>query len=176
MVVTPALPLTLTGRDPVKRRYRRLWRRSVRWLRRPRPVAAGRRLAALGVAGLMAAWALILAFVGGLKLARPGDGKGPMLLTGSGLMAAVSLAVWVVVIGRTDGSAVVLKVLQVASAVVAFGTLAWGILHHEPARDPVIVLVAASAFALSWMARAIEKKRSRRGSHRAMTGVMKSRD
>ncbi len=162
VVDTPAVPLTVSSREPISRRLRRL-RRVIRLhLRRPRPASAGRRLAAMGVAGLMTAWALILAFIGGLKLARTGDGRGFMLLTGSGVMALLSLSVWIAVIGRAGGSSVILKVLQVASAIVAFGTLAWGILHHEPAKDPIIVLVAAIALGVSWIARRMELKRSAR--------------
>jgi hypothetical protein len=159
LVETTAVPLSVTGREPIVRRGRRWIRRARRLIGRPRSPATSRRLAAMGVAGLMTAWALILAFVGGFKLIASGDGKAPMLLAGSGVMAVVSLVVWVTVIGRTAGSAVVLKVVQVAAAIVAFGTLAWGILHHEPKKAPVIVVISAAALAVSWLARRVELKR-----------------
>lgn len=121
---------------------------------------------------MMTAWALILAFVGGLRLIASGDGKATLLLAGSGAMAVVSLAVWIAVIGRTAGAGVILKVVQVAMAIAAFGTLAWGILHHEPKKDPWIVAVAAGALGVSWMARRMElKRRAARKSRAEMTEI-----
>lgn len=155
-----ALALSATAREPLGRRLRRLRRSLRRWRRPPRSPAAGRRLAAMGIAGLMAAWALILAFAAGLKLIGAGDGKGPMFLIGSGAMALVSLLVWVGVLGRSDGATVVLRVVQVASAIAALGTIAWGVSRNDGAKAPWFVAIAAGALALSWTARTIQARRS----------------
>src|SRR5258708_5776962 len=69
----------IVSSDPIalKVRTRRPWRARWRRLRRnfrqaSRAIVRGdRRLAALGIAGLFAAWALILTFIGGLKLPGP---------------------------------------------------------------------------------------------------------
>ncbi len=150
-------PASLTVHERVS--IRRKARRFIRTIRRPRPIATSRRLAAMGVSGLMAAWALVLAFVGGLKLTSPGDGMGPTLLIGSGLMAIVSLTFWIALIGRIDRRRTLLKIVQVAASIAAFGTLAWGIVHHDPRKDPLIVGVAAGALALSWAARKYERRK-----------------
>src|SRR5207248_1425563 len=93
-----------------------------------------RRLLGLGVAGLMALWALILVLLGLLKLpgARPGRprplgmGSGWVLTAGGGAMALASLAVWAAVLHRALRRRFVLKVVQVAAATVAITTLVWG--------------------------------------------------
>lgn len=146
--------------DPPRRPRRTLPR--LRW---PRPATAaagddGRRLALFGVLGLMAAWGLILAFIGGMKLpagrrfdaaASPfGNGSGALLVGGAGAMAVVSLMVWLALLGRGRRGRLLLRMTQVGSAVAAFAALFWGVLRHQPKQDPWIVGVAALAMLVSW--------------------------
>lgn len=154
-VGTEAAVLVLSAREPLPRRLRRLGRASRPRRSRPLAPSASRRLAAVGLAGLMAAWALILAFLGGLRLLGAGDARGRMLLFGGGLMALTSLIVWVGVLGRLTGAGVILKVVQVAATIVGFGTLAWGIFRNEPRNAPWIVGIALGAIGIAWTARAI---------------------
>lgn len=154
----PAAPLKPSGREPWRRRARRLARSARRAIRRERSRDSGRRLAIAGVAGLMTAWALILLFIGGWKLIARDDAKGPWLLFGSGLMAAMSLAFWVAMIGRSGGLRLVLKVIQVASAVAAFGTLAWAILKGDRRLATPSIAVVATALLVSWAARRLETR------------------
>jgi hypothetical protein len=120
----------------------------------------------IGVTGLLAAWALILAFVSGIKLPRaagqnaPADPKAAFLLAGSGVLAVTSLALWLALIARDRRLRVGLKVIHVASAIIAFGTLAWAILNHDPRNDLWVVPVAAAATAVSWAARRYERRRA----------------
>jgi hypothetical protein len=172
LVESAPAPITVKRREPIGRKLRRIRRTIRRLARRPRAarsMEASRRLATIGVSGLMAAWALVLAFVGGFKLIAHGDPKGPMLLTGAGVMAIISLIVWVSLIGRSPGSGVVWKVVQVASAVVAFGTLAWGVLRNDPSKAPRIVAISGAALAVSWMARRIELKKRADRPHKTET-------
>jgi len=111
----------------------------------------------MGVAGLMAVWALILAFVGGVKLIGPNDGKGPWLVFASGLMAVASLGAWVAVIGRSGGVAVVLRIVQVAATVAAFGTLTWGLVRPSRSRTASVVAVAAVSLVVAWSASRLAK-------------------
>ena len=160
--LAPAAP------EPLGRRWRRLGRTLKRRARRPPLPSPSRRLAALGIAGLMAAWALILAFVGGWKLTASPGGNGILLLVGSGLTAILSLMVWIGVIGRGDGAGMVLKVVQVAAAIVAFGTLGWGVVRHEAAQAPTIVLIALAALGISWAAHRVDRLRHRARPRRAI--------
>ncbi len=154
-----SVDLKLKRSPSMGRKARKVRREFVRWMRKPRSLEASRRLAAMGISGLMAAWALILAFVGGLKLGGPGRSWGAFLLMGAGLMALLSLAFWLGVIGRGGRLRIGLKILQVAAAVVGFGTIAWGIVRPNRAQNPIIVAVAAAALAVSWSARRYEKAR-----------------
>ena len=137
--------------------------------RRGRPWRLGsRRLLGLGVAGLMALWALILVFLGLLKLpgARPGRprplgmGSGWVLTAGGGAMALASLAVWVAVLHRALRRRFVLKVVQVAAATVAITTLVWGIVHYVPGRAPASVTIAGAAMGVSWAAYWLDRRGS----------------
>lgn len=125
-----------------------------------------RQLAMMGIAGLALAWGIVLAFVGGFKLpgsitgsANPlGNGTRPFLVAGGGLMAIVSLALWVALLEKSQRRRVALKFVQVASALTVFASLAWGIIRHQPGRDPLLILVVALAFAVSWAAHRLERK------------------
>lgn len=154
-------PLQIHPREPAGRRVRRIVRRTRRAMRQPRSQEATRRLAGVGIAGLMAAWALILAFVGGWKWIGAGDGRGLMLLTGSGTMALVSLLVWVAVIGSIDAPSVVLKVVQVAATVIAAGLLAVAISRGGANPASLPCMIACGLLVLAWIARAVDHRRQR---------------
>lgn len=153
--------LSVTQTKSIAREFRKFVRARKRSLRRPRTIVATRRLAALGIASLMASWAIILAFVGGWKLFGAGDGSGLMLLTGSGMMALVSLLVWVGVIGKMDGTSVLLKVVQVATAVIAIGTIVMSAYRGLDKEAAVLVAIAVALMGISWLAGTIERKRTR---------------
>jgi hypothetical protein len=169
----PAAPLSLSTRPSARSRFRHVIRR-VRRLRRLRN-AGGRRLAWVGITGLLAAWALILAFVSGVKLPHaarhgaPADVKSAFLLAGSGVLALMSLGLWIALIARDRRLRVGLKVIQVAATIVAFGTLVWAIFRHVPAQDPVIIGIVFAAIAISWAARRFERQRP--GSQRQTTSA-----
>ena len=156
--------------EPPGRRRRWRWQ----W---PARGAGSRRLAVLGVAGLLAAWALVLTFLGVLKVPgpvqdppRPIDGgSGWFFLGGGGLMALVSLAAWAAVLDRATRLRFALKVVQVASATVAVSALGWALLRQAATRVPLAVPVAAVALGLSWAARRYERRRvpAARASHTA---------
>lgn len=154
-------PLVLTIREPLTRRLRRAARHARRSLSRDRSAKANQRLAAIGTAGLMAIWALILAFIGGWKLIGVNDGKGPWLLLGSGLMAVVSLSVWIAMIGRIGGLAFVFRVIQVAALIAAMVSLAWGLLRPGRLRAASAVTIAAVAAIVAWGAARMSVKRGR---------------
>ncbi len=156
IVLTPAIPLKITS-EPVVRRLRHFYRSTSRAITRPRTEEAGKKLAAMGVVGLMTAWALILAFIAGVRLVTTDDGKWPWLVA-TGAMAVTSLIVWAVMIGRTGGFRIVLKVIQVAGAIAAFGILTWGILRDRREQAASIVLFAFLAFLVSWGARVLERR------------------
>jgi hypothetical protein len=126
-----------------------------------------RRLLGLGVAGLLALWALILVFLGLLKLpgARPvrprplGTGPGWVLTAGGAAMALASLGVWIGVLHRAVRLRFLLKVVQVAAATVAFTTLGWGVVNYVPGRIPAIVAIVATALGVSWAAYWLERRR-----------------
>ena len=128
--VAPAR-LASPEREPVARRVRRRLRAIRRAVRRPRSIDASRRLAALGLAGLMAAWALILAFLGGFRLIAQHDPKGPFFLFGAGMMAIVSLVIWASILGRSTGPAVAVKVARVAAIVAAAAALLWWVTRND---------------------------------------------
>ena len=107
----------------------------------------------------MALWSLILAFVGGLRLIETNDGRASVLLAGSGLMAVVSLAFWVGIIGRVDRGRVLIKIGQVAGAIVGFGTLAWAIVQNDKRRNVFYVSIAALGLSLSWIAWRYERRK-----------------
>jgi len=117
-------------------------------------------LGTLGIAGLMAAWALILAFVGGLKVIGSGDTWGLMLLTGSGFMAMVSLGIWIGMISRGDRPAVILKVAKVSAVVGAVGTLIWGMVRKTPGDWTPLLGVAAAGMVVASLATILERRRT----------------
>ncbi len=153
-LLTPPRPLPLVRRV---RRSRLLVRR---WLRRPRSQASSRRLGTLGVAGLMAAWALILAFVGGMKVIGSGDARGLMLLAGSGLVALISLGIWIGLVPRDDRLAVILKLTKVLATVVAVGILVWGGVRKEQGGWTSLVGVASLALAIASLVTIVERHRT----------------
>jgi hypothetical protein len=141
---------------PLRRWFPRLTVRSVN----------SRHLALLGVAGLMMAWSLILAFVGGWKLPGravgkthgPVDPTGPYLVAGAGVMALVSLATWIAVLGRGQRRRFVIKLVHVAAILTILAALTWGIFRHKPVQDPWIVAIVAGALLVSWLAHRSEKR------------------
>jgi hypothetical protein len=158
LVKTGAVELSLKQSEPIGRRVRRYQREAKRAVQRSRTEEASRRLAAMGIAGLMMVWAMILAFVGGIKLIGATDTKGPWLLVAAGAMAVVSLIVWVAMIGRAGGFRVILKIVQVAGAIAGFGTLILGILENRREKAGLVVLISTASFSASWIARAIERR------------------
>lgn len=124
-------------------------------------------LAWLGGAGLLAAWGLILAYVGGWKLSSPiprmGQAGNPLgsssaaMLIGSAVLALLSLIGWSLVLGKGGNRRFLFRSIQLGSALTAFATLAWGILRHDPHRDPVIVAVVALCLTVSFTVRQFEK-------------------
>lgn len=161
---------TIVLKVKTRKSWRARWRRVRHGFRQAgRAILQGdRRLAALGIAGLFAAWALILTFIGGRKLPGPRvpnalpNGSGAVFLAGGGMMAVLSLAVWMSLIGRAERRQVALRLIQVAALIIAIGTLLWGILRHEPRRDPWIVAVVAMGLLVATLARRVERGRSAR--------------
>jgi hypothetical protein len=148
---------------------RRLWTPLVQAARRllgGRGVPDGRKLALMGIAGLALAWGIILAFVGGLKLPGAivgtpnplGNGTRSFLVAGGGMMALMSLALWVALLKPRQRRRVAFKFVQVAAALTVFASLAWGIVRHEPSRDPKLILVVTLALSVSWAARTWERR------------------
>jgi hypothetical protein len=154
--LAPPRPLPL----PLARRLRRSWLQVRRWFRRPRSQASSRRMGTLGIAGLMAAWALILAFIGGLKVIGAGDARGLMLLSGGGLMAMTSLGIWIGMIPRGDRPAVILKVAKVSAVVVAVGTLIWGGVRKKPGDWTPLMGVAIAGLAVASLVTLLERRRT----------------
>jgi hypothetical protein len=144
----------------IKVRERRLDRAQSLW--------RGLALAWLGGAGLLGAWGVILAYVGGWKLASPLPGAGhpsdlfgsgsAVALIGSAILAALSLVGWMLVF-RGDGKRrFLLRSLEVGAVLTAFATLAWGIVRQESRRDPWIVAVVALCAAVALVSRRLERR------------------
>jgi cytochrome bd-type quinol oxidase subunit 1 len=153
---------------------RRIWRRLGRAVlrltpaRTPRTETESRRLAVLGIAGLLGAWALTLTFLGILRVPgpiqnppRPIDGgSGWFFLGGGGMMALLSLAVWVAVLDRDARRRHALKIVQVASATVAVAALGWGLVRRVPGRAPWLAAIIGASLGVSWAAVRLERRRS----------------
>ncbi|HEX8200868.1 MAG TPA: hypothetical protein VF590_10290 [Isosphaeraceae bacterium] len=134
----------IPGAGPFARRGRR--GRRVRRRARRVPRTRSRRLALVLVAAVMAAWAAVLMVVGaGLRV--------PSLLAGGGVMAVTSLALGLASLDRGRGPLIVLKVVQVAAAVVTFGVPALAIARYDPRRNPLVVGTCCAALAVAWAAR-----------------------
>jgi 4-amino-4-deoxy-L-arabinose transferase-like glycosyltransferase len=146
-------------------------KRRARWRRWRGPRARSRRLALVLIAAVMAIWSALLMVVGAVLLASPAPPRpfpAPALLAGGGMMAATSLALWLASLDLGRRTLALLKVVQVAAAVVSFGVLALGIARHDPQHNPLVVGVAAAAFATAWTAHWGERKVRRRASPRSI--------
>jgi hypothetical protein len=146
-------------------------RRRARRRRRRSPRAVSRRLALVLVAVVMAVWAALLMVVGAVlrtSALPPRRLAAPPLLAGGGVMAATSLALWLASLDRPRRALVVLKMVQVAAAVVAFGVLIVAIARHDPRSNPLVVGIATVAFAVAWAARRGEQKVRGRASPRTI--------
>jgi hypothetical protein len=142
---------------------RRRGRRTPRWRGSWRGLPARpRRLALVMVATFMAGWAALLTAFGAMLLAFPllpaRRLSPPTLLGGGGLMAATSLSLWLAALDRRRVPLVLLKVVQVTAAVVAFGVLICGIARPDPWRNVAVLSVALPAFAVSWAAHWAERR------------------
>jgi hypothetical protein len=125
-------------------------------------------LAWLGGAGLLAAWGVILAYIGGWKLSSPLPGSGhpsdpfgsssAVSLIGSAILTALSLVGWTLVHGRGAKRRFLLRSLEVGAVLTAFATLGWGIIRHESRRDPWIVAVVAICAAVAIVSRRLEQR------------------
>jgi len=139
-----------------------------RRLDRVQSVWRGLALAWLGAAGLLGAWGVILAYVGGWKLSSPlPSGNRPIdpfgsssavSLIGSAILAALSLVGWMLVLGRGHNRRFLLRCLEVCATLTAFATLAWGIIQHVPRRDPLVVAIVAVCVVLAVVSRQVEKR------------------
>lgn len=157
----------IPGDGPLATRAFRRRRRRLAARRRSRIPRArrSRRLALTLVAAIMAGWAALLTICGAVLVAYPLQPprrlSAPMLLTGAILVAATSLALWLATLDRRRRFLVLLQVVQVAAAVVAFGALIRGIARYDFRRNVPVVGVALAAFAVSWAARWAERRRQR---------------
>jgi hypothetical protein len=123
----------------------------------------------LVIIGGMVAWALVLAIWNGIQLTRPiatrnsgsGDFKSAFLLAGSGVLAVMSLALWIALIARDRRLRVGLKVVKVAAITIAVGTPVWAILDRDPHRAPWVAPIVLGAIGVSWTAHRAEQKRAR---------------
>jgi hypothetical protein len=139
----------------VLRRHALRWPKVVVW--------KDRRLAGLAIAGLLAAWAVVLTVAGlaslVLAVRAPHDaspnGTPALLLAAGGVTALISLVAWATVLGRASGARFALKVVQVAAALVALAGALWGLLAKEPRRTPFILAVVVAALLASLAARVL---------------------
>lgn len=126
-----------------------------------------RGLPVAGIAGMMALWGVILMALGVVRLPGPyrpnplPNGEGRFLLVAGGMMAIASLCVWAATLERAWLRKVALESLRITSTIVAATTLVWGVVHHAPRENPVIVGVAALAITVAWLTHWYEHKRPR---------------
>ncbi|MEO6810208.1 MAG: hypothetical protein ABI353_13925 [Isosphaeraceae bacterium] len=153
---------------------RRIWRRIGQLpqrLARAKPKRReieNRRLGLMGVAGLLAAWALTLTFLGVVRLPGPIQnppkpidvGSGWFLLGGGAAMALISVSVWIAALDREALRRHALKLVQVGSATLAVAALGWGIIRRVPARDPWLAAIFGAGLGLSWAAVWLERRRA----------------
>jgi hypothetical protein len=164
--------------EPAARRIRRRIGQFPQWLARAtlrRREVENRRLGLMGIAGLLAAWALTLTFLGVVRLPGPiqnppkpiGGGSGWFLLGGGVAMALISLSVWITVLDRDALRRHALKLVQVGSATVAVAALGWGMIRRVPARDPWLAAIFAAGLGLSWAAVRFERRQAATGRKRS---------
>ena len=89
-----------------------------------------------------------------------GNGTPIFLLVGGAATTAIGLLLGALVFGRTPlRSRPVLRTVQGVAFAVALAILLAGVFHHVPRRDPLIVIFAAAALAVSAWARTLERLR-----------------
>lgn len=147
-------------------------------VRPPRPRAATpRRPAPGGLASLLAAWGLLLALAAASgTTAHPGAPSNPWGSRSPLVFLAAAVALGVVAMGLAVATLppprrwrVVLKSIQIGLSGGAFLTLLAGIVDHDPARDPAIVVVTMLCLAGAAAARWLEAG-ARLGPVRTATG------
>jgi hypothetical protein len=74
------------------------------------------------------------------------------------MLALLSLIGWTLVLGRGRNRHFLLRSVQVGSTLTAFATLCWGIVRHEPRRDPAIVAIVAASLAVSLAVRHLDRR------------------
>ncbi len=134
-----------------------------------RPESARRKVVYYVVGG-MVAWTLTLMVLGLLSLSAPvvgaagigNRGVGQLLIVGGLLMGVTGLAVWAATLDRRYARRLGPRAVGTSSAILAALTLAWGIVRHNPSRDPWIVATVAVALGVSWWARRAGRSASAR--------------
>jgi hypothetical protein len=148
-------------------RSRQVGRAPLEPFSRSRSACLRRRALALVIA-LLGGWGALLMASGGWMLWRHvpraasplGNGTPIFLLVGGAATAAIGLLLGALVFGRTLlRSRPVLRAVQGVAFAVALAILLAGVFHHVPRRDPLIVVFAAAALAVSAGARTLERLR-----------------
>jgi hypothetical protein len=125
-------------------------------------VARGRRIALRIVAAVLAMWGLLLGAIGLARfpgwVSANGWARSMSLLWGwsAGVMALLSIVILTISLEPKTARKFALKLVQLGGACVGIGVLVWGIVRHDPRRDPIVVSLAFVAFGVSWLAHAVE--------------------